>query len=473
MKLKQLLKGIKDIEVRGSKEIEITGICSDSRIVAPGHLFIAKKGEKHDGSQYIGLAVDAGARGIVTDVYDPFLKIPQIITKTPGLIEAKLAASYFGHPSNKLFVVGITGTKGKTTTTYLVRHLLEGLGERSGLIGTIETITGKNRIDSGFTTHDAIYNQKCLHEMVLQGCKSAVLEVSSHGLDQERVDEISFDIALFTNLHPDHLDYHKTVENYAAAKRKLFSRCKGVSIFNADNRWSATTQVNGKSLYFGVEKASDVQAKEIVLSENGAEFVVNGVRFVSPLMGLFNVYNLLGAISVGLARGEKLEEISRIFATFPGVPGRLERVPNDKGIHVFVDFAHTGDALASVLETLKKIAKQRIIVVFGCGGNRDEGRRKPMAEAAEKYADLSIITSDNPRNEDPEHICQQILEGYQNRENVVVEPDRKSAISQAIGQAKKGDFVLIAGRGHEKVQIFLGKTVTFDDVAIAKEMLSS
>lgn len=468
MKLKQLIHGIEGLEVRGSKEIDITGIASDSRIVAPGNLFIAKKGEKDDGARYIGQAVLSGAKAVVTDVYDPFLPLSQIICPCPHKLEALLAAKYYGRPSQKLFVVGVTGSKGKTTTTFLCRHLL---GEKCGLLGTVETRTGGARQDSSCTTHDAILNQKFLKEMLVHKCTSAVLEVSSHGLEQGRVEEIAFDVGIFTNLYPDHLDYHKTVERYASAKKKLFAQVEGISILNADSPWASYMQGIGKHLLVGTQGKGEIQATDISFQDQGTTFFVSGVRFESPLMGLFNVYNMLYAIGLGIFRGQSLEEMSSVFSSFPGVPGRLERVPNDKGIHVIVDYAHTGESLESALLTLKRVAKKRMIVVFGCGGERDPARRKEMAEVSEKYADFSIVTTDNSRSEDPEAICRQILDGYSSLKNVAVVLDRKEAIRRAICEANRGDFVVIAGKGHEKVQIFLHKTVTFDDVAVAREVL--
>lgn len=471
VKLGNLVKGIKGVEVRGSKEVEIKTLCSDSRISSPGCLFIAKKGEKYDGSQFIQEAVNGGAKAFVTNVYDPFISLPQIICENPAAIEAVLAARFFQRPSKKLFVVGVTGSKGKTTTTYLIRHLLEGFQEKCGLIGTVEIIAGERR-QSSYTTHDAISNQKLLNEMVLQKCSSAVLEVSSHGLSQDRVAEIDFDIGVFTNLYPDHLDYHKTIEHYAASKRKLFDLVSGIAIVNGDSPWAPYMRGKTKGLTFGMDGQADIRAKEVVASESGISFTVDSVLFESRLMGFFNVYNLLASIAVGVAKGKSLKEISAALKSFPGVPGRLEKIENKKGIHVFVDYAHTGESLENVLSCLKTFAKKRIIVVFGCGGNRDKARRKEMAMASQKYADAIVVTSDNPRTEDPEQICRDILQGFSSLKNVVVEPDRKGAIAKAIGQAKEGDFVLIAGKGHEKVQIFLNQTVTFDDVAVAKEILA-
>lgn len=473
MKLKHLLRKIQGIEVRGSKEIDISGICADSRTVSPGNLFIARKGIQYDGNQFIQKAVDAGAAAIVTDFYDPFLKKTQIICSKPEDIEAHLAACYYENPSKKLFVIGVTGSKGKTTSGYLIHHLLEGLDEKCGLVGTVETIIGEHRIESRFTTHDAITNQKLLREMVEKSCKTAVLEISSHGLEQRRVNEITFDIALFTNLYPDHLDYHKTIDAYAISKRKLFDQLNGTAILNADSPWSDFMKGGKKRLTFAIDAAADLRAQNIRCSERGTEFSIDGIQFTSSLMGRFNVYNLLGAIAIGLEREASLSKIAEILAKFKNVPGRLESVPNRRGICVLVDYAHTGEALENALSILREVATKRILVVFGCGGNRDPERRRTMGIAAERNADLSIITNDNPRNEDPEEIAKQILLGFREPEKVLVELDRKKAIHRAIAIAEKGDIVLIAGKGHEKVQIFAHRTVPFDDASIAKEALQN
>lgn len=458
MKIKALIKGI-DVTVKGSKETPITGISSDSRTVAPGNLFIAKRGATFDGTQFIQQALNAGAAAIVSDIYDPFLNLPQMIHPDPASIEAKLAARYYGEPAEELLVVGVTGTKGKTTTTYLIKHLLDGLNYPAGLIGTVETIVGTNRFFSTLTTHDVISNQKLLKEMVMKECKAAVMEVSSHGLTQGRVDEIGFDYGLFTNLYPDHLDYHKTIEEYAKAKRKLFERAES-GILNADSPWS---EFMGKGLTFGIEKG-EIRAQNIAMDAKGTEFVVEGCQFHSPLIGKFNVYNALGAIALGLKIGAKLEKISEILATFESVPARLQRIGN-----VFIDFAHTGEALENVLQTLREIAKGRVIVVFGCGGNRDPNRRITMGKAADHFADISIVTTDNPRQEDPLEIAKQIASAFRNPP--LLQPDRKQAICQAIEMAREDDLVLIAGKGHERVQIFAHQSVPFDDAEVVREKL--
>lgn len=461
VKLKVLMRGL-DGEIRGSKEIEVNGISSDSRTVAPGNLFIAKKGGSFDGAQFIPQAVQAGAAAIVTDLFDPFVPLPQIIHSNPGSLIAPLAARYYEEPSKELFVVGVTGTKGKTTTGYLIKYLYDGLGFPCGLIGTVETIIGEARLASPFTTHDAICNQKWLREMVQKRCESALLEVSSHGLSQGRVDEIEFDLALFTNLYPDHLDYHQTFEAYAAAKRTLFKRAKQ-GIFNADSPFSESM---GKGFTFGIEKG-DLRAEEIALTPDGTQFKVAGIPFYLPLIGRFNVYNALGAIAAGLQRGKDLKAISDALSRIGPIPARLERLGN-----VFIDFAHTGEALENVLRALKEIAQGRIIVVFGCGGNRDPQRRTGMAKAADQLADVSIVTNDNPRTEDPGEIARQIAAAFCKKQPLV-ELDRRKAIEIALSMADPNDLVLITGKGHERVQIFAHQTLPFDDVAVVKEILSS
>lgn len=458
MKLKNLIRNIDVVEVKGSKEIEITGISADSRTVSPGNLFIAKKGFAFDGTQFIQEAIRGGAAALVTDIFDPFLKIPQIICPLPQKLEALLAARYYGDPSRKLYVVGVTGTKGKTTTTYLIKHILDRLNTPSGLIGTIERIIGESRFSSTLTTHDAISNHKWLKEMLQKGCKGAVLEVSSHGLDQGRVDEIEFDVGVFTNLYSDHLDYHKTLEEYAAAKRKLFTNAK-IGIFNADSPWEM-----GKGFTFGIEKG-DLRAQKIAFTPNGTEFEIDGISFHSPLIGKFNVYNALAALAVGIQKGATLQTLSNILPHVGSIPARLEQIGN-----VFVDFAHTEEALEGALSTLKEIAKGKVIVVFGSGGNRDPGRRIGMAKAAEKWADVAIITNDNPRTEDPNEIARQIISGFKNPP--LIELDRKKAIEMAIRMAGIEDLILIAGKGHEKEQIFAHKKVPFDDVEVVKEIQS-
>ena len=426
MKLKQLLKGLSGFEVKGSKEVEISGLSADSRSTAPGHLFIAKKGTQCHGAQFIQQAVGAGAAAILSDLYDPFVSKTQIIHPNPAALEALLAARFYRFPAQELFVFGATGTKGKTTTTYIAKHLLDALNIPSGLIGGVQTFAADLQFPSLLTTHDALFNQKWLREMVERGCKAAVMEVSSHGLAQNRAAEIAFDAALFTNLSADHLDYHKTIEDYAACKKQLFQsldqspKKNKRAFFNGDSSWAPWMRegIKTASWTFGIEAPADVRATDISFGVEGTRFKVDfqgqSALFETSLIGKYNVYNLLGPIALGLHLGASLQDLCAPVASFRTVPGRLERV----GENVFIDFAHTGESLENVLCTLRSIASKRLLVVFGCGGNRDPNRRIFMAQAAEKYADISIVTTDNCRSEPAEAICRQILSGFQHSDRV-------------------------------------------------------
>ncbi len=482
MKIRRLLKDLPDIQVRGSKEVEITGITANSKTVAPGNLFVAKKGLTHDGARFIPDAVAAGAVAVLTDMYDPFVPdVVQIIHPDVALIEAKLAASYYHDPVEKLFLVGITGTNGKTTSSYLVRHLFEKRKVRCGLIGTVEWIVGENHHPSLYTTPDLLINYKLFHEMVQNECKACVMEVASHALDQERVKEIEFDVAVFTNLTQDHLDYHKTMENYAAAKAKLF-RSLGkdkMAIVNVDNSWAPflLQECQAERITYGIDTKADLMATDIVLSPEGIKFGVTykdkQVPFRTTLIGRFNLYNCLAALGVGLTYGFSLEEMAPLVAGFKSVRGRLERVENSHKMNIFVDYAHTDDALENVLNTLNEFKKGRLIIVFGCGGSRDADKRPKMGRVVDRLSDLSIVTSDNPRHEDPHEIIKAILKGFRNPESPLVLADRREAIHKALQLATPDDIVLIAGKGHETTQIFAHHTVHFDDRLVAKEELGN
>jgi UDP-N-acetylmuramoyl-L-alanyl-D-glutamate--2,6-diaminopimelate ligase len=453
MKLKALVKDCKAKVV--GKDVAVTGLATDSRTTSPGQLFIAKKGLSHNGAEFIEQAVKAGAAAVCTDLFDPFLKVTQVIYPDPAALLPILASRYYDHPSKKIPVIGVTGTKGKTTTSYLLRHFLN-----AGLVGTVETIIGKTRYPSTLTTHDLVQNQKLLREMVQQGCPAAILEVSSHGLEQKRVEGIEFALAVFTNLYPDHLDYHRTMEAYAAAKARLFKVARR-AVLNADSPWA---EKMGRGVTFGIE-AGDIRAEKIEMTPRETKFVVAGTEFVMPLIGKFNVYNALGAIVAGQEMGLSLPHMQKALLSFEGVPGRLERIGN-----VFVDFAHTQEALENVLATLRVVAKGKLIVVFGAGGDRDPQRRTGLAKAADSGADAAIVTSDNPRREDPQEIARQIVAGF-SRLTPMVEIDRKTAIEKAIAMAGPDDFVLIAGKGHQKEQIYAHRTLPFDDVVVAKQAL--
>jgi UDP-N-acetylmuramoyl-L-alanyl-D-glutamate--2,6-diaminopimelate ligase len=485
MKLKKLLKDIPVTLVKGSKEMEITGICPNSKLVAPGNLFIAKKGRAENGALFIPEALAAGAVAVLTDIYDPSLKnITQIIHPDVASIENLLAAQYYQFPSDELYMVGITGTNGKTTTSFLVKHLLDHLDRPGGLIGTIEYIIGKYRYQASRTTPDVCSNHKMLREMLLQKCPHAVMEVTSHALDQGRVQSIDFDVAVFTNLTLDHLDYHNTMENYFNAKNKLFSSLNPhkkkrshhfpkTAVVNVDSPWHhrIVKECHAPIITYGIENRADLHAKNIVFSSTKTQMTLcyqkQCVSLQFPLIGRFNVYNCLATVAVGLARRVPLDIIAPILQSAPPVPGRLEPVPNPLGLKIYVDFAHSDDALANVFECLRELKTGRLITIFGCGGDRDATKRPKMAQVCEEFSDIIIVTSDNPRSEDPIAIAKQIAQGFTRKDCYVLELDRRKAIAHAISRASSDDIILIAGKGHETYQIFAHKTVEFDDRKVA------
>lgn len=487
MKLKKILKEIPYATFKGSKDIDITGICANSKLIVPGNLFIAKKGRIDDGSKYIPEAVSGGAVAVLTDVYDPSFKhIAQIIHPDVSSIEASIAAAYYQYPSDELFLVGITGTNGKTTSAFLVKHILDALNTPCGLTGTIEYIIGQHRYQATRTTPDVTTNHKMLREMIRQGCKSAVMEVTSHALDQGRVQNIDFNVGVYTHLSLDHLDYHHTMDNYCIAKNRLFTsldpkRKKKISpnpkmaVINADCPWhdKITSGCKAPQLSYGIFKEADLKATGIELLDAKTHFNVHyqgqSLPLTWPVIGRFNVYNCLAAIGVGLAYGAPLDQIIAILQKPPTVRGRLQPVPNALGLKIFVDFAHTDDALINVLDCLRELTQGKIIAVFGCGGDRDTSKRAKMAHAVEEHADFAIVTSDNPRSEDPAQIAQQIIQGFESPESYCIELDRREAIKKAIQMASAEDIILIAGKGHETYQIFAHKTIEFDDAKVAAQ----
>ncbi len=487
MKLKALLRGLEllvpELVVKGSKEVEISGLSADSRCVAPGHLFIARKGTSFHGSQFIPQALRSGAAAIVTDLYDPSCSASQIIVSYPERLEAVLAEKYYGSPSKELFVAAVTGSKGKTTVCYLVGHLLNAFGMDSGLISTVETVVAQEHRDSSLTTHFPIFNHKILREIASKGGRAAALEASSHGLEQGRIDRIELDAAIWTNLYPDHLDFHGSVDKYAEAKRHLFAlldqskKKRKIALLNGDDAWCMKMKKDIASPIwtFGLGEGCDLAASSI---EQGVFDLTFDVAFEGqkrrcalPLMGQFNVYNALGALGVALFLKIPLQTAVEALGNFPGVPGRMQSVPNDRGVAIFVDYAHTGESLQRVLTMLRQRSRGKIICVFGCGGERDPERRSSMGKAADLLADTVIVTTDNSRRENPDAIIQQIIHAFQDPRRPIVEPDRKEAIRLAISMANPNDIVLIAGKGHEKVQIIGQKTIAFCDVSAVEAAL--
>jgi len=488
MKLKKLIKDIVLEEVRGPKEVDITGVCANSKRVGPGNLFIAKRGKSVDGARFIPEAIAAGAVAILTDLYDPSLKnTTQLIHKNVDAVESVIAARFNEMPSNQLFMVAVTGTNGKTTTAYLVKHILDELKHSCGLIGTIEYIIGEQRYAATHTTPDVVTNQKLLREMVASGHKSAVMEVTSHALDQGRVGEIHFDVAIFTNLTEEHLDYHGSMEAYAFAKSTLFrsldprrNQVNGScpkAIVNLDDPYYThmLSACRVGVITYGIQrKDADLYASNIQLTAGGSTFELTyqGKNFsvYTPLVGRYNIYNCLAAIACGISQLYPIDKLIEAVRTFSPVSARLEKVPNPLGLQIYIDFAHTPRALENVLQCLNELNQGRIITVFGCGGDRDRFKRPAMAQISEKYSEISIVTSDNPRSENPEKIIKDIVQGFESSHSYHVEVDRRRAIEYAILLAKAEDIVLIAGKGHENYQTFAHHSIEFNDKNVVADI---
>jgi len=481
MKLKKLLKKFPEIEVQGWKDIDIVDVVSNSQKIVPGSLFIARRGKQFDGNRFVPEAISSGAACVLSDVYDPSIShITQLLTDDVAAIEPKIAAEFWQYPSQDLHMVGITGTSGKTTVSYLVRHLFTYFGVEAGLIGSVAHVRGEKSIKAAHTTPNATALQRLLREFVCEGMKAAVMEVSSHGLSQGRVEAVEFDTAVFTNLSHEHLDYHMNMKEYARAKRKLFTslrkteRKDPVIIVNKQDPWAEfiTKDSIGRFFTYAIEEGADLVASCLQLRNDGSSFTLHfqgEETFVrSPLLGRFNVENCLAAAAVFLSRGYPLEEVVRALTTAQAPPGRLELVDNVLDLRIYVDHAHKENALCNVLQTVRETTKGKVIAIFGCGGNRDKAKRPLMAKAAEEKADVVIVTSDNPRSENPDAIIQEICSGFTTMEPII-RSCRRDAICTAVELAQPDDCILIAGKGHEKEQIFDGSTVDFDDCLVAQE----
>lgn len=484
MKLKRLLKLLpqhtfESLIVKGSKEIEITGIAAHSKYIAPGHLFVAKCGSCHDGRLHIKEALLAGASAILTDLYDPSCsEITQLIHPDVAAVEPLLALACYADPSRDLFMVGVTGTNGKTTTTCCIKQLFERFGISTGLIGTLGYYVGSTHYEAPRTTPDVCTNHRLLRDMVRHGSKAACMEVTSHALSQGRVTGIGFNVALFTNLTQDHLDYHETMERYAAAKKRLFTLLpqEATAIFNADSPWSQYMQEGTQShcLTYGIDQQADIQAHAVSFKPQGSSCTVHykgrqAPLFV-PLPGRFNLYNLLGALTVCLVRKIPLKDACDAIGYIQPIPGRLERVENRLGKWIYVDYGHTEDALRQTLSSLRELSSGRIIHLFGCGGDRDRDKRPKMAAASEELADYTVVTNDNPRSESGAQIAEEIRKGFSPSAQYHIELDRKQAIKEALQLAKPGDIVLLSGKGHETRQLFAHHAIDFDDRQIAQSI---
>jgi UDP-N-acetylmuramoyl-L-alanyl-D-glutamate--2,6-diaminopimelate ligase len=491
--LLRTLERIPGLEVSGlprvspSLDAVCSGVTHDSRRAARGTVFVALKGLTADGVGFAPQAIASGAAAVVAASARPAeAGVPWIVVSDARLALAWLAAEFFGHPSHQLKVVGITGTNGKTTTSYLVSSILDAAGIRCGLMGTVTYRIGDRDVDATRTTPEAPDLQAFLREMVSDECGACAMEVTSHALALRRVDGIQFAAAVFTNLTRDHLDFHADMEDYFAAKRRLFELLPqgAPAIVNIDDpRGASLVDVVSRPVTYGINKPADVSPGPLAFSLAGLEFDVRSprgvVRVRSKLVGKPNVYNILGAVGTALELGVPIEAIEEGLQRLAGVPGRFEVVSSTADdVTVVVDYAHTDDALRNLLETARPMAKRRLITVFGAGGDRDRTKRPLMGMVAARLSDVVVITSDNPRSEDPARIIEEVKRGAdaetrQSNAGVVTVTDRRDAIMQAIGSAGAEDVVLIAGKGHEKYQEVGGRRLAFDDIEVAREALEA
>ena len=486
MKFLALAKTFKGGKVVGRGNPLLSGLSENSKATQPGDLFFCIPGAKSDGRAYALESVGMGARALVVeDEAVSGVSVPQLVVKDSREALARLANAYYGHPSKKVKVIGVTGTKGKTTTTYLIRSILERVSHPTGLIGTIAYQVGSKVYEANNTTPSSLTIVKLLDEMRRQKCAWAVMEVSSHSLEMKRVLGIEFKGAVFTNLGRDHLDYHKTFENYFLAKRRLFTEFKSVQAraVNADDPYGRKLlkELKSKAVGYGLKAPCAYRATSVQHKPGFIGFKVQGRKFEAPLTGLFNVDNSLAALSVLRELGLSWESLQEGLRHAPPVPGRFEEVSVGQEFTVLVDYAHTPDALEQALtaarEILGKTRKHKLISVFGCGGDRDRTKRPLMGGISARLADRTVVTSDNPRSENPASILGEIMGGIpkalmrNGHQRVWVEEDRGSAIRKALSMAQKGDLVLIAGKGHETYQIIGEEKQHFDDREVAREVL--
>ena len=466
---------------------DVTGIAYDSRAVQPGQLFVALKGLRADGTTFSSEAIARGASAVVSEQPAPAdVHVPWIVVRDARLALALLAAAFHGDPSRDMRVVGITGTNGKTTSAHLLASIFEAAGVRCGVLGTVGYRIGDDVRESTRTTPEAPDVQALLREMVDRGCGACVLEVSSHALALRRVDGMTFAAGVFTHLPRDHLDFHGDMDEYFAAKRRLFEMLPrdAPSLLNADDpRGLELVGAGGRPVTYALTKPADITSGPVTFSLDGLAFEVRTprgtVRVRSKLVGRPNVYNILAAVAAATALDLPFDAVERGLASLSGVPGRFELVsaPGD-AVTVVVDYAHTDDALRNLLETARPLSRGRLITVFGCGGDRDRTKRPLMGVVSGRLSDVIVITSDNPRSEDPSRIIDEIRRGItpdtqrDSGAGVLTIVDRRAAIAKAIELARPGDLVLVAGKGHEKYQVIGDRVLPFDDVAVAGEALA-
>lgn len=485
MTLEQLIKICKPVDISGDEPYAIHSLQQDSRLVKEDDVFIAVKGLSVDGHKFIDDAIFRGASVIICEL--PFYTEDKGVTvieveETRPLL-GKLAQAFHGNPAEQLTTIAVTGTNGKTTVTTLVWQVLQILGQKTGLLGTIGKYYGEEKAESKLTTADPIELAADLKKMVDAGCKTVVTEVSSHALEQERTTGIKWDVAAFTNLSHDHLDYHQNMESYAAAKKKLFDTLEETAwaIVNFDDPHGSdmAKDCKAKILDFSFNSNTSIRCELLHSNETGSALTVDDIEIETPLVGTFNAYNVTEAFLSCTALGYDAGAVARALKECTGATGRLEKVSADvesaQSPTVFVDYAHTPNALENVASTLKGIKSedQPLIIIFGCGGDRDKKKRPEMAKVAETYADRIVVTSDNPRSEDPESIIQEIETGFSKKGSWVSIASREKAIKTTITQSPDNAIILIAGKGHETYQEIKGKRIHFDDREIAAEALKN
>ncbi|MFC1607531.1 UDP-N-acetylmuramoyl-L-alanyl-D-glutamate--2,6-diaminopimelate ligase [Candidatus Latescibacterota bacterium] len=482
MKLKNLIQNIDNVTITGDPEVEITSIQHDSRKVGNGSLFVAVKGYRFDGDTYIPKAVENGAAAVMTGESRNGIGVPVVHVQDIRKSMALIADRFYSSPQEALVMAGITGTNGKTTTSYMVRSIIETGGLGCGLIGTIRHLVGNREILAVNTTPEASDIHASLADMVIAGQSACVMEVSSHALFLSRVHGIRFRAVALTNITRDHLDFHGTFEEYLAAKSILFSGLSGDStaVVNSDDPSSGhiiDVARDGKILTYGFDSLSDIRPLKYDLTPSGStfEFTTPSGTFggTLPIPGRFNISNAMAATGIGIACGFPLDVIAHGLETLDPVSGRYELVDEGQDFAVIVDYAHTPDALERILSSVRELTTGRLLSVFGCGGDRDNGKRPMMGEASARIADISVVTSDNPRSEEPTAIINDIVKGIPSGTSYEVIPDREEAIARAIKLAESGDAIVIAGKGHEDYQIINGKKYHFDDAEIARKYLGN
>lgn len=481
MILKDLLREVEPLRVVGNEQIEVTGIQFDSRRIEAGNIFVAQTGTAVDGHTFIDQCIEKGATAIVLSdesYIRPDANVTYIVVANTNRALGLMAGNWYGRPSEKLTLVGVTGTNGKTTIATLLYKLVRALGHKAGLLSTVVNYVEDEAIASTHTTPDALALNELLARMVAAGCEYAFMEVSSHSIDQERIAGLDFDGALFTNLTRDHIDYHKTFDNYRDAKKKLFDTLKrdAFAVTNKDdkNGLVMTQNCRAEVKTYSTRTLADYKAQILEEGFEGMLLSVNGQEVFVPLVGRFNVSNLLCIYGAAIGLGFEPLDILRVLSTLRPVNGRFETIRSEaKGWTAIVDYAHTPDAVDNVIQTINEIKKGRLITVVGCGGNRDKGKRPMMAKIAKQGSEQLILTSDNPRDEEPRDILQDMAAGLTNEElrTTLIIEDRESAIKTACTLAQKDDVILIAGKGHEDYQIIKGVKHHFDDHEVVRTMI--